>query len=325
MGRATPRKLRGAIGQALREAMSAPKVEQFCTGIGLAPPHPPDDVAMISKAAYVERRLGGKSEPELLQLALQVLDECEGGDAAARLADLVAGGGTGVAGEMKNLIFAADGPKPEFVFRDALNNDLEAIKNAEYCLIYDRPLGDDGLTWRQLGDWWTGHAGLAHLPEREIWNNLHDRLERSLGDNVGERHILDAYKRRYRRLGPDIPALIPQVYLHYDPYPQARYARSTPPLVRQRMDFLLLLPHRIRVVIEWDGAQHYADDEVLANLRRYANPSRYAAMMAEDRALRLRGYEVYRFGGHELDEPGIEQRLDRFFDDLDRRYAPPAG
>ncbi|GIF01572.1 hypothetical protein [Paractinoplanes rishiriensis] len=324
MGTATPRKLREAIGQALREAMSAPKVEQFCTGIGLAPPNPPDDVAMTSKAAYVERRLGGKTRPELVRLALQVLDECEEGkEAATKLADLLAGG-SGVAGEMKNLIFAADGPKPEFVFRDALNNDLKAIKNAEYCLIYDRPLGPDGLTWRQLGDWWTERAGLAHLPEKQVWNNLHDRLERSLGDNPGERQISDAYKRRYRRLGPDIPALIPQVYLHYDPYHQARYGTSAPPLTRQRMDFLLLLPNRIRVVIEWDGAQHYADDTVLAHGRRHASPRRYAEMMAEDRALRLRGYEVYRFGGHELAEPGIEQRLDQFFDDLDRRYAPAA-
>lgn len=326
MGTSTPRKLREAIGQALREAMSAPKVEQFCTGIGLAPPNPPDDVAMTSKAAYVERRLGGKTQPELVQLALQVLDECDGGETAAKLADLVArGNGTGVAGEMKNLIFAADGPKPEFVFSDALNNDLKAIKNAKYCLIYDRPLYADGLTWRQLGDWWTDHAGLAHLPEIQVWSNLLGRLYRSLGDNPGERQILDAYTRRYKRLGPDIAALIPQVYLHYDPYHQARYGTSAPPLTRQRMDFLLLLPHRIRVVIEWDGAQHYADDELLPNRRRYANPSRYAEMMAEDRALRLRGYEVYRFGGHELHEPGIEQRLDQFFDDLDRRYAPPAG
>jgi very-short-patch-repair endonuclease len=325
MGTAAPRKLREAMGQALREAKSAPKVEQFCTGIGLAPPNPPDDVAMTSKAAYVERRLEGKTRPELVQIALQVLDECdEGQEAATKLADLLAGG-TGVAGEMKNLIFAADGPKPEFVFRDALNNDLEAIKNAEYCLIYDRPLGSDGLTWRQLGAWWTDHAGLGHLPEKQVWNNLHERLERSLGGNPGERQISDAYKRRYRRLGPNIPALIPQVYLHYDPYHQARYGTSAPPLTRQRMDFLLLLPGRTRVVIEWDGAQHYADDDVLAGRRRYANPSRYAEMMAEDRALRLRGYEVYRFGHHELDEPGIEQRLDRFFNDLDRRYAPPAG
>lgn len=63
--------------------------------------------------------LGRKTQLELVQLALQVLDECEGGEAATKLADLVAqGGGAGVAGEMKNLIFAADGPKPEFVFSD---------------------------------------------------------------------------------------------------------------------------------------------------------------------------------------------------------------
>ncbi|BEL01835.1 hypothetical protein Q0Z83_000260 [Actinoplanes sichuanensis] len=326
MGTATPRKLRQAIGQALRDAMSAPKVEQFCTGIGLAPPNPPDDVANLSKAAYVERRIAGKTQPELIQLALQVLDECEETESAAKLADLVARGhGSGITGEMKNLIFAADGPKPEFVFNDALNNDLIAVKNAQYCLIYDRPLGIEGLTWRQLGDWWTTHASLNHLPENQIWSNLLGRLYQSLGDNTGERRILDAYTRRYKRLGPDIPALIPQVYLHYDPYHQARYAPNTPPLARQRMDFLLLLPNRIRIVIEWDGAQHYADDEVLDNGRRYANPRRYAEMVAEDRSLRLRGYEVYRFGGHELDEPGIEHRLDQFFDDLERRHASPTG
>ena len=58
-------------------------------------------------------------------------------------------------------------------------------------------------------------------------------------------------------------------------------------------DFLLLLPGRQRVVIEIDGKQHYADGET-------ASPQRYATMVAEDRNLRLLGYEVYRFGGYEL-------------------------
>lgn len=61
-------------------------------------------------------------------------------------------------------------------------------------------------------------------------------------------------------------------------------------LSRQRMDFLLLFPDRSRVVIEIDGRQHYAAEE-------RADPGRYAEMVREDRALRLRGYEVYRFGG----------------------------
>jgi hypothetical protein len=109
MGTVTPRKLREATGEALREAMSATEVEQFCTGIGLAPPHPPDDVAFTSNRAYVVRRLGGKTHPELVQIALQVLDECDNGSAATELADLLAlASGAGVAGEMKNLIFAAD-------------------------------------------------------------------------------------------------------------------------------------------------------------------------------------------------------------------------
>ena len=61
MATVTARKLREATGEALREAMSAKEVEQFCLGIGLAPPGPPNDVASISKRAYVVRRLTGKA------------------------------------------------------------------------------------------------------------------------------------------------------------------------------------------------------------------------------------------------------------------------
>ncbi|MCP2170092.1 hypothetical protein LX83_006980 [Goodfellowiella coeruleoviolacea] len=57
------------------------------------------------------------------------------------------------------------------------------------------------------------------------------------------------------------------------------------------MDFLLLRLNRARVVIECDGVQHYANDN------GSASPRRYAEMVAEDRELRLRGYEVHRFGG----------------------------
>jgi hypothetical protein len=45
-------------------------------------------------------------------------------------------------------------------------------------------------------------------------------------------------------------------------------------------------------------------------------------MMAADRDLRLRGYEVYRFGGAELtDTPARGQRLNMFFDRLAERYS----
>lgn len=66
-------------------------------------------------------------------------------------------------------------------------------------------------------------------------------------------------------------------------------------------------------MIECDGKQHYADDD------GRANPRKYAEMVAEDRALRVRGYEVYRFGGHELKE-GSETRIGAFLDALHARH-----
>ena len=58
--------------------------------------------------------------------------------------------GSGVRGSMKNIIFAAVGPKPVIVIDDAVNNDLRIVKNENNCLIYDRALsarGLDGATW----------------------------------------------------------------------------------------------------------------------------------------------------------------------------------
>jgi hypothetical protein len=59
-------------------------------------------------------------------------------------------GARGVVGDFKNLIFAADGPKPELVLRDAVNNTIEIVKHADRCLVYDRPLPADGLSWGAL-------------------------------------------------------------------------------------------------------------------------------------------------------------------------------
>ncbi|MFD6821461.1 hypothetical protein ACFWC5_13925 [Streptomyces sp. NPDC060085] len=50
----------------------------------------------------------------------------------------------------KNLIFAADGANPQIVLRDALNNDVENVRNADTCLVFTDPLPPHGLTWRQM-------------------------------------------------------------------------------------------------------------------------------------------------------------------------------
>jgi very-short-patch-repair endonuclease len=120
------------------------------------------------------------------------------------------------------------------------------------------------------------------------------------------------FKRFHSQLNEKLPALIPQVYLHYDPYTLNQLG-SEKRLFRQRMDFLLLLSERTRVVIEVDGKQHYADGNI-------ANPRRYAEMVAEDRKLQLAGYEVYRFGAFELQLENAEDIVQRFFQGLFQRH-----
>lgn len=127
--------------------------------------------------------------------------------------------------------------------------------------------------------------------------------------------VFDAYAARYKDKTFDIPALIPQVYLHFDPASQL--ARRTAgkdrkPLARQRMDFLILFSSSHRVVLEVDGKQHYAEGE-------NASPRLYSEMVAEDRRLRLAGYEVYRFGGAELMRPDASKMVADFFDQLAER------
>lgn len=172
-----------------------------------------------------------------------------------------------------------------------MNNDIEIVENAEYCLVYEEPIPAEGLRFSRLVAWWRVREQLADtLNERDAGLALHNRLRASLGSEA-EEVVFDVYASRYRT-SFDIPVLVPQVYLHYDPHDQ-RHRRGSAvgsPLVRQRMDFLLLFSDRRRVVIEVDGKQHYASGN-------RASPELYAQMVAEDRRLRMAGYEVYRFGG----------------------------
>jgi hypothetical protein len=57
-----------------------------------------------------------------------------------------------------------------------------------------------------------------------------------------ERKLFATYFKAHRSvLGEALPALLPQVYLHYDPTVVKTLCYRLP-LPRQRMDFLLLLP-----------------------------------------------------------------------------------
>jgi very-short-patch-repair endonuclease len=309
---ATRANLRDAIAEALWARVNANDLADVCVALlGLAPQGDTDD-PMLSKRRYVKQHLMSKTVPELIDLARKVVEEYGDTDLAAAVGKF---GANGVDGELKNLIFAADGPKPRIVLRDAISNVIEVVENGEYCLIYDRPLAANGLTWRELVDWWSEMTSLDG-DERERALDLYNRLMRSLA-NDAERLIFRTYCERYGRDGFDLPALIPQVYLHYDPYTRRQLGDQPGPLERQRMDFLLLFPRQVRVVIELDGVQHYADDT------GRADPGRYARMVREDRRLRLAGYEVYRFGGHELvDKDAGARMLNEFFDALLERHQP---
>lgn len=272
----------------------------------------------LSKREVVKGYTEGWDLHRLVALARRMVTELEVAgflldNLTALLAEYDRGGGIGT--PTKNLIFAANGPKPELVLRDAVNNDIEIVRNGEFCLVYDQPIPVDGLTYSGLSEWWREKQGFEDgVPLRDIGLDLHNRLRTSLGENPVEQLVFDTYARRYKG-NLEIPALIPQVYLHFDPVTQlARRTagQSGSPLARQRMDFLILFSSRHRVVLEVDGKQHYADGDT-------ASPRLYSEMVAEDRRLRLSGYEVYRFGGAELMETDADKMLAEFFDRLAER------
>ncbi|WBP91394.1 DUF559 domain-containing protein [Kitasatospora cathayae] len=99
-----------------------------------------------------------------------------------------------------------------------------------------------------------------------------------------------------------MPALLPEVWLHWDPKTVER--RGVKALLNHRMDFLILLPNGSRVVVEVDGGHHYA------------NSKAYEDTVRGDRDLKLRGYDVYRFSSTELGRDRIRPLVEQFFTHL---------
>ena len=128
-----------------------------------------------------------------------------------------------------------------------------------------------------------------------------------------QRNLYELYHLIYGSAVPDLPALLPEVWLHGDP--KTVRSRGPQALLRHRMDFLLLLPHGERIVLEVDGSQHFTRPDGHSDTAKYANT------MRGDRDLKLSGYEVFRFGATELLEPERARALlTQFFADLFRRF-----
>jgi very-short-patch-repair endonuclease len=213
------------------------------------------------------------------------------------------------AGRPKNLIFASSA-KPDLRFRDAVNNDVEVVNGGDQVLVFDRPIPAEGLKWRDLQAWWAETRAVAAADAKK---GLYKRLLASLPvKSAPQRRLFEGYFRAYTSRVPNLPALLPEVWLHWDP--KTVRERGASALLRFRMDFLMLFSHDVRVVIEVDGKHHYSDDA------GRGDPARYGAMMQADRDLRLAGYEVYRFGAAELDD-GSAARIKEFFDRLLARHG----
>lgn len=218
--------------------------------------------------------------------------------------------GSGEQRPPKNLIFASSS-KPDLRFSNALDNDIEIVSNADQVLVFDRPINKSGLLWKDLQAWW---ADTQNLESEKAKRGLYKRLRDSLPKNSPPQTL--AFETFYKTFSADaqnLPALLPEVWFHWDPQTVAQRGKAA--LLRFRIDFLLLLPGGIRVVIEIDGKHHYSSDD------GRANPKSYSDMMAADRALRLTGYEVYRFGGYELSQSDAERRLAEFYRALFARYG----
>lgn len=273
------------LANAIADAFKAYDVAAICDDLGM-PPHPdPEADPFKSKRVYVTSRLQTLDLEHIVGMARHVLEDLDD----ASLEELLSRyRPTGHGGTVKNLVFGST-RKPDLVLRDALSNDLGLI-NKDEALLFDGGIPEDGLSWRQLVTSLLPAEAAEDLRKASL--HLYHRLVDCLASDA-ERHLFRAYAERYGRLGFDQPALIPQVWLHYDP--KAGWQRDGGrPLDRQRMDFLLLLAGRRRVVLEVDGIQHYSD------AKGSPSPSKYGEMVRADRDLRLAGYEVFRFGGAEL-------------------------
>lgn len=210
----------------------------------------------------------------------------------------------------KNLIFAST-TKPDLRLGNALDNDIEVVTGIEEVLVYDRPIGSSGLLWRDLQAWYAQTYG---IDEDQAKNRLYQRLKGCLPKSSPPQALaFTSFFKAFTTAIPELPVLLPEVWFHWDPQTVSRRGKEA--LLRSRMDFLLLLPGGVRVVIEIDGKHHYSDTD------GRSNPRLYAEMMEADRALRLVGYEVYRFGVQELQQPNAEEVLIGFYRSLFARYS----
>ncbi|MBO4205576.1 hypothetical protein [Micromonospora echinofusca] len=223
-------------------------------------------------------------------------------------------------GRPKQLIFASP-RKPDLRLIDVIDSDVEVVDPTGEVLVYDRPIGPAGLRWRDLQSWWSDTRQVKddHQAKRELYQRLGGSVPK------GSPHqllLFRLYHDIYRAALQELPALLPEVWRHWDP--KTVKVRGKDALVQFRMDLLLLAPAGARIVLEVDGQTHYASERETKDGQRRWLPDgdEYARTAAASRDLTLAGYEVYRFGTQELqDKEQARPLVKAFFDSLFRRHS----
>lgn len=221
--------------------------------------------------------------------------------------------GPGAARRPKTLIFATTA-KPDIRFLSVVDNDLEVLQGTNQVLVYDRLIGPDGIRWCDLQQWWQEKTGTDDTEQAK--KDLYNRLLASMPseDISPQRDLYRLYHRIYGARAWTLPALFPEVWLHWDH--KTVQQRGVEALLNHRMDFLMLLPGGHRAVLEVDGRHHYATAKA------------YEDTVRGDRDLKLRGYEVYRFSSTELsNRHHAGPLLEQFFTTLFTHHnltIPPA-
>jgi hypothetical protein len=202
------------------------------------------------------------------------------------------------------ILFASIGRKPDLRLSEVLDQQVEMLDAPDVVLRYDRPISEQGLSWAQLQQWWDELTGLsADDAKWSLWNRLLASIPQ---DSPPQRALFTEYHDLYGRR-PDFLALLPEVWLHWDPVTKAR--RGDAAILAQRMDFLMLAPSHRRIVLEVDGIQHYSNNGK-------PSPATYSDTTRADRDLRLSRYEVYRFSGYELSSERAQATISEFFSRL---------
>jgi very-short-patch-repair endonuclease len=208
------------------------------------------------------------------------------------------------------LLFGCTGLKPNVTIHIDGSWEVHPKLPNQNFYVLQRPLIQHGIF-------------ISHILELFDTNNYGEIINilSNCISSGSERNFFNFYYNQYverfkaSSLSLDIfPALLPQVYINLNTltHKQLEFYKIDNG-IQQIVDFLLILPNQNIIVIEIDGDSHFT----VENNPQIPSLNTYEKHLKKDRHLRLQGYEVYRFGNNETNNPNL---LNEFFNRLFSKY-----